>query len=170
MAAAAVRSTLVHAGWERCAEGPPAGSRRSGDFANGVLGCRYDMSPGRPRARTYSGQRLRRPSHQWHSRRWDYRATRSTADAPMFPGPADVRKVANVRRLADFGACGVSCWSFVPMSARRVTLEIFPTWVRGSAPMTSRRSGHLYLARPSASRYAQMPASVGGFCGSRGTM
>ena len=46
----------------------------------------------------------------------------------------------------------VSCSSFAPMSARSVTLETFPTWVRGSASMSSRRSGHLYLARPSASR------------------
>jgi hypothetical protein len=46
----------------------------------------------------------------------------------------------------------VSCSSFAPMSARSVTLEIFPTWVRGSASMSSRRSGHLYLARPAASR------------------
>jgi hypothetical protein len=46
----------------------------------------------------------------------------------------------------------VSCSSFALMSARSVTLATFPTWVRGSAPMSSRRSGHLYLARPSASR------------------
>jgi hypothetical protein len=46
----------------------------------------------------------------------------------------------------------VSCSSFAPMSARRIALVIFPTWVRGSASMSSRRSGHLYLASPSASR------------------
>ena len=46
----------------------------------------------------------------------------------------------------------VSCSSFAAMSARSVTLETFPTWVRGSASTSSRRSGHLYLARPSASR------------------
>jgi hypothetical protein len=46
----------------------------------------------------------------------------------------------------------VSCSSFAPMSARSATLETFPTWVRGRASMISRRSGHLYLARPSASK------------------
>ncbi len=46
----------------------------------------------------------------------------------------------------------VSRSSFASMSARSVTLETFPTWVRGSASINSRRSGHLYLARPSASR------------------
>jgi hypothetical protein len=34
----------------------------------------------------------------------------------------------------------VSCSSFAPMSARSVTLETFPIWVRGSASMSSRRS------------------------------
>src|ERR1700677_1196025 len=63
----------------------------------------------------------------------------------------------------------VSFSSFALMLARRVTLEPFPTWVRGSASMSSRRSGHLYLARPAAPRYAQMSAIPGGFRGSRGT-
>ena len=78
------------------------------------------------------------------------------------PGPSGHAVTAGLRGV-------VSRSSFAPMSARSVTLETFPTWVRGSASMSSRRSGHLYLARPSASRYAQMPASVGGLCGSRGT-
>jgi hypothetical protein len=47
---------------------------------------------------------------------------------------------------------GSSCSSFAPMSARRVVLETFPIWVRGSASMSSSRSGHLYFARPAASR------------------
>jgi hypothetical protein len=38
-----------------CVEGLPAGLRRSGDFADGVLGCPCDVRPGCPRARTYSG-------------------------------------------------------------------------------------------------------------------
>jgi hypothetical protein len=58
--------------------------------------------------------------------------------------------------VLDVGQSGsgsvVSCSSFAPMSARSVTLETFPTWVRGSASMISRRSGHLYLAKPAASR------------------
>jgi hypothetical protein len=58
--------------------------------------------------------------------------------------------------LVDDGHSGsgsvVSCASFAPMSARSVPLETLPIWVRGSASMSSRRSGHLYLARPAASR------------------
>ena len=68
----------------------------------------------------------------------------------------------NLRRDAAAGPFGhavragprgvVSRSSFTSMSARNATLETFPTWVRGSASISSRRSGHLYLARPSASR------------------
>ena len=78
------------------------------------------------------------------------------------PGPSGHAVTAGLRGV-------VSCSSFALLSARSVTLETFPIWVRGSASIGSRRWGYLYLARPSASRYAQIPASVGGFCGSLGT-
>jgi len=68
---------------------------------------------------------------------------------PEVCGPARV-PCGHVATVGPLGRA--SCSSFAPMSARRIALAIFPTWVRGSTSMSSRRSGHLYLARPLASR------------------
>jgi hypothetical protein len=79
-------------------------------------------------------------------------ATRPKQDAPPGNGANAGRGHCHGHAVTAGLRGVVSCSSFAPMSARSVTLETFPTWVRGSASMSSRRSGHLYLARPSASR------------------